>query len=1494
MFFLPFSTLMSSATVLFLKPIFLHGVFASSHLVLLLVLSFHWAYKRLTTLKHELSIQGLKQTPFLYYRSVLFACLGLFFFNLLFSVINYFFWYRIGWSNESLVTQLDFVLRTLAWFAISSYLHFEFHLNELRLPILLRIWWGFYFLVSCSCLVIDAVSYRKHSILPVQCWVSDVVSVFAGFFFCYAGFFGKERGDTRLREPLLNSRKDRANGHLDGPSKSIDGNNLTPYSTANFFSILTFSWLGPLLAVGNKKIIDLENIPQLATSDTVNKVFPIFRSNLESDGGSAGCDQITRVKLVKALILSAWREITLTGVLAFLYTLATYVGPYFIDSLVQYLNSPHQPKNKGYMLVSTFFLAKLVECLSQRHWSFKLQQAGIRARAGLVAMIYRKGLKLSNESRQGHTSGEIINLMSVDAERIAGFSWYMHELWMVPVQVTLALVILYKSLGLASIAAFVATVIVMLANIPFGRLQEKFEGKLMDSQDQRMKATSEILRNIRILKLQGWELKFLAKIAEFRKVETSWLKKYVYTEAMVIFVFWGAPTFVSVVTFGACIFMGVPLESGKILAALATFRILQEPIWNLPDTISMIAKTKVSLDRIASFLCLDDLKPDVVQKLPIGSSKIAIEIINGNFSWDPHSSILTLKDLNFEVYHGMRVAVCGPVGSGKSSLLSCILGEMKKESGIINLCGTKAYVAQSPWIQSGKIVDNILFGKVMDIERYEKVLEACSLKRDLEILSFGDQTIIGERGINLSGGQKQRIQIARALYQDAEIYLFDDPFSAVDAHTGTHLFKECLLGHLSSKTVFYVTHQVEFLPSADLILVMREGRITQTGKYEEIISSGTDFMELVGAHKKALAALNSTNCGISSENLVTCEDGGNAGYSDKAFEKEEKKMELINAKTENVVQLEGQLVQEEERGQGKVGISVYWKYITMAYKGALVPLILLAQIFFLLLQIASNYWMAWATPISKDLKPHVRGSMLIFVYVILAIGSSLCVLSRSMLTVTAGYKTATQLFNKMHLCIFRAPMSFFDSTPSGRILNRASTDQSAIDTDIPNQIGVFSFSVIQLLGVIAVMSQIGWQVFIVFVPVIAICIWYQQYYIPTARELARLGGVCKAPVIQNFAESISGSTTIRSFDQEPRFMEMNLKLIDSYSRPKFHSAAAKEWLCFRLDMLSSITFALFLFFLISVLKGVIDPGLAGLAVTYGLNLNMLQVWVIWNICNLENNIISVERILQYTCIPSEPPLEIKVNRPDCDWPSHGKVDIVNLQVHYAPHMPFVLRGLTCTFPGGLKTGIVGRTGSGKSTLIQALFRIVEPAAGHIVIDGVNVSKIGLHDLRSRLSIIPQDPTMFEGTVRNNLDPLEEYTDEQIWEAIDRCQLGKEVRKKEGKLDSAVTENGENWSMGQRQLVCLGRVLLKRSKVLVLDEATASVDTATDNLIQHTLRQHFSESTVITIAHRITSVLDSDMVLLLDHGLIIEYDSPTKLLENKSSSFAKLVAEYTQR
>ncbi|XP_047152943.1 ABC transporter C family member 3-like, partial [Vigna umbellata] len=504
-----------------------------------------------------------------------------------------------------------------------------------------------------------------------------------------------------LEDPLLDGDSTSINNS--DPIKTRGNENLTRYSNAGFFSILSFSWITPLITLGNDKTLNHEDLPLLATADSAYGVYPTFRRKLESECGSV--KNVTTLKLVKVLFLSTWQGIFLSGLFAFLYACASYVGPFLIDILVRYLNGEYMFKNEGYVLAATFVAAKLVECLSQRHWMFRFQQVGVRMQSMLVEMIYAKGLTLSCQSKDLRSTGEIINLMTVDAERIGEFCWYMHDPWMCVLQLALALLILYKSVGVASLAALAATVIVMLLNHPVASLQEKFQGKIMEFKDKRMKATSEILKNMRILKLQAWEMKFLSKIIQIRKSEETWLRKFLAGTATIRFFFHNAPTFIAVVTFGACVLVGIPLESGKVLSALATFRILQMPIYSLPDTISKIEQTKVSLDRIASFLRLEEMQTEIVQKLPWGSSDKAIELVDGNFSWDLCSPNATLKNINLNVYHGMRVAVCGTVGSGKSSLLSCIIGEVPKISGTLKICGTKAYVSQSPWIQSGKIED---------------------------------------------------------------------------------------------------------------------------------------------------------------------------------------------------------------------------------------------------------------------------------------------------------------------------------------------------------------------------------------------------------------------------------------------------------------------------------------------------------------------------------------------------------------------------------------------------------------------------------------------------------------------------------------------------------------------------------------------------------------------------------------------------------------------
>ncbi|XP_030967345.1 putative ABC transporter C family member 15 isoform X1 [Quercus lobata] len=1377
------------------------------------------------------------------------------------------------------------IMQVLSWAITLVTVYIIPNKKNIKFPWLLRAWWLCSFLLSIICTALDT-HFRviNHGKLGVRDY-ADFLGLLASTCLLVISIRGKTgiifSVPNGIAEPLLNGKTD----------EHSEYKRISLYSKATLVQLVTFSWLNPLFAVGFKKPLEQEEIPDVDIKDSARFLSHSFNESLKQVKERDGT---TNPSIYKAIYLYTRKKAAINALFAVISAAASYVGPYLINDFVRFLTERStRSLESGYLLALGFLGAKTVETIAQRQWIFGARLLGLHLRVALISRIYKKGLLLSSQSRQNHTSGEIINYMSVDIQRITDFIWYLNIIWMLPVQISLAIYILHTNLGLGSFAALAATLIVMGCNIPLTRVQKRYQSKIMEAKDNRMKSTSEVLRNMKALKLQAWDIEFLQRLESLRKIEYGWLWKSLRLSALSALIFWGSPAFISVVTFGACMLMGIELTAGRVLSALATFRMLQDPIFNLPDLLSVIAQAKVSADRISSYLQQDEIQKDAIEYIPKHQTEYDIEIDSGRFSWDLESRNPTLEGIQLKVKRGMKVAICGTVGAGKSSLLSCVLGEIQKLSGTVKISGTKAYVPQSPWILTGNIRENILFGNKYDSAKYNRTVKACALTKDFELFSCGDLTEIGERGINMSGGQKQRIQIARAAYQDADIYLLDDPFSAVDAHTGTQLFEECLMGILKEKTILFVTHQVEFLPAADLILVMQNGRIAQAGRFEELMKQKIGFEVLVGAHSQALDSILSVENSSRTSQSPTADDELNTDSTSNA--------ELLHTQhdSEHNLSLEitekgGKLVQDEEREKGSIGKEVYWSYLTVVKGGALVPFILLAQSSFQILQVASNYWMAWASPPTSETEPKVAMDFILLVYVVLAVGSSLCVLARAVLVAKAGLWTAEKLFTNMLHSIFRAPMAFFDSTPFGRILNRASTDQSVLDLELANKLGWCAFSIIQLLGTIAVMSQVAWEVFVIFIPVTAICIWYQQYYIPTARELARLAGIQRAPILHHFAESLSGAATIRAFDQEDRFIDGNIGLVDNHSRPWFHNMSAMEWLSFRLNLLSNFVFAFSLVLLVTLPEGIINPSIAGLAVTYGINLNVLQASIIWNICNAENKMISVERILQYSNLTSEAPLVIEESRPPNNWPEVGTICFKNLQVRYAEHLPSVLKNITCTFPGRKKVGVVGRTGSGKSTLIQAIFRVVEPREGSIIVDDVDICKIGLHDLRSRLSIIPQDPAMFEGTVRTNLDPLQQYSDSEIWEALDKCQLGHLVHDKEEKLDSTVVENGENWSVGQRQLFCLGRALLKKSSILVLDEATASVDSATDGVLQKIISQEFTNRTVVTIAHRIHTVIDSDLVLVLSEGRIAEYDTPGKLLERPDSFFSKLIKEYSSR
>ncbi|XP_043715641.1 ABC transporter C family member 10-like [Telopea speciosissima] len=1256
------------------------------------------------------------------------------------------------------------------------------------------------------------------------------------------------------------------NGQANGSGKTNLDSIVTPCAEAGIISKMLFWWLNPLVRKGKEKTLEEEDIPRLRELDRAETCYTLFMEQLNRHRQS---NLSTPPSILWTIVFCHWKEILISGFFALLKIITLSAGPLLLNAFIQVAEGKEVFKYEGYVLAISLFIAKCLESLSQRHWYFRSRIIGLQVRSVLSAAIYRKQLRLSNAAKMMHSAGNIMNYVTVDAYRVGEFPYWFHQTWTTGLQLCIALVILFHAVGLATFAALVVIVLFVLCNSPLAKLQNKFQAKLMAAQDERLKACSEALVNMKVLKLYAWETSFKDVIERIRAEEYVWLSAVQMRKAYNIILSWSSPVLVSAATFGACYFLGISLNASNVFTFVATVRLLQNPVRSIPDVIGVVIQAKVSLERIVKFLEAPELQNENIrQKYKAEEYRHSLSIKLANLSWEENPSKLTLRNINLAVKPGEKVAICGEVGSGKSTLLAAILGEVPLMGGTIQVYGKVAYVSQMAWIQTGTIQENILFGSAMDKQRYLEVLEKCSLVKDLEMLPFGDLTEIGERGVNLSGGQKQRIQLARALYQDADIYLLDDPFSAVDAHTAMSLFNEYVMGALLGKAVVLVTHQVDFLPAFDSVLLMSDGEILHDAPYYQLLASTREFQDLVNAHKdiagsERLAEITSQRGKITSAEIKTT-------YTEKQFK----------ATTRD------QLIKQEERETGDTGFNPYLQYLNQN-KGLLYFTIAsLGHIIFAVGQISQNSWMA-----ANVQNPHVSKLMLITVYFVIGCGSTFFLLFRSFFVVVLSIQSSKSIFSQLLNSLFHAPMSFYDSTPLGRILSRVSSDLSIVDLDVP-------FSLISTVGAttnacvsLGTLAVVTWQVLFVSLPVICLALCLQKYYFASAKELMRINGTTKSFVANHLAESAAGAMTIRAFEDEERFIAKNFDVIDRNASPFFHNFAANEWLIQRLELLSATVLSSSALAMVLLPPRTFGSGFVGMALSYGLSLNISLINSIQNQCTLANYIISVERLNQYMHIPSEAPEVIEENQPPPSWPAVGKVQIHDLKIRYRPDTPLVLSGISCTFEGGHKIGIVGRTGSGKTTLIGALFRLVEPADGKIIIDNLDISMIGLHDLRSRIGIIPQDPTLFNGTIRYNLDPLSQYTDKEIWEVLQKCQLQEAVQEKEKGLDALVMEDGSNWSMGQRQLFCLGRVLLRKSRILVLDEATASIDTTTDSILQKTIRTEFANCTVITVAHRIPTVMDCTMVVAITDGKVVEYDEPTTLMKREGSLFGQLVKEY---
>ncbi|KAH0450481.1 hypothetical protein IEQ34_021173 [Dendrobium chrysotoxum] len=1381
--------------------------------------------------------------------------------SILCIVIGVAYFSRTGWIlfKESKYIHWDQVvilsIRGVIWFVLS--VSVNAHPNNWLKAIHL-IWWSSFALLITASNVKNLVKNHSLPILDIIQWLVNLLLLYYALKLIIKSKIDDKHANESLSQALL----EEVNG-----SSNLGG--------AGFFSRLIFSWLNPLLRLGHSKTLELNDIPSLDAEDEAVHAYNIFTREWDNLRSSK---KRTRNLVLFALAKCYKKEMLLVGFYALLKSITIAVSPLILYAFVWYSNLEHKELSKGLALVGCLLIVKVVESLSQRHWFFDSRRYGMRMRSALMAALYQKELKISSQGRLRHSTGEIVNYIAVDAYRLGDFPWWFHMAWSLPLQLLFSVAILFGTVGMGALPGVVPLVIFGFINVPVAKMLQHFQSQFMVAQDERLRATSEVLNNMKIIKLQSWEENFRNTIETLRGVEFKWLRKTQLTKSCGAALYWISPTVVSGVIFaGTAIMRSAPLNAGTIFTVLATLRVMAEPVRMLPEVLSVLIQVKVSLDRIDNFLQEDEIKEENEKRSSQKNLNLVAEVSNGVFSWEQTSIAPTLRNINLQIEKGQKIAVCGSVGSGKSSLLYALLGEIPKISGSVDLNGSIAYVSQTSWIQSGTLRDNILYGKPMKKKAYQEAIRCCALEKDIENFDHRDLTEIGQRGLNMSGGQKQRIQLARAVYYDADIYLLDDPFSAVDAHTASILFHDCVMTALEKKTVILVTHQVEFLPQTDRILVMEGGTIIQTGRYEELLKSGTAFEQLVTAHQSSITTINSTD----NENRKTTIAADHLQLNRLQPTKHNSEGEITVTSISAV-----QLTEAEEMEIGNAGWKPYKDYIQISKGSFLLALMIIFQSIFIFLQGLSNYWLAAAIQIR-----HKSDGMLVGVFSAISFVSCIFLCVRSVLTAHLGLKASKEFFSSFMDSVFKAPMTFFDSTPLGRILTRASSDLSIVDFDIPYSISFVLIGAIEVVTTTLIIATVTWQVLVVAVPALIITIWVQNYYLSSARELVRINGTTKAPVMNYAGESLLGVVTIRAFGVVERFFQTNLKLIDTDAKLFFHTVAAMEWVLLRVEALQSLTVLTSTIFLVLLPQGAIAPGFSGLCLSYALTLSSAQVFTTRWYSNIENYVISVERIKQFMHIPSEPPAIIYENRPLPSWPQQGRIDLQDLKIKYRPTAPFVLKGITCTLKEGYKVGVVGRTGSGKTTLISALFRLVEPSSGTILIDNLDICSIGLKDLRMKLSIIPQEPTLFRGSVRSNLDPLGMHTDLEIWEALEKCQLKSTISKLPALLDSTVSDDGENWSIGQRQLFCLGRVVLRKNKILVLDEATASIDSATDAILQKVIRKEFSSCTVITIAHRVPTVIDSDMVMVLSYGKIVEYDKPSNLMDIKDSDFAKLVAEY---
>lgn len=1348
----------------------------------------------------------------------------------------------------------------------------------------------------------------------------------------------------------------------------------------NLLSKATYWWMNPLIIGAHKRPIELKKIGKLPiamraltnylrlkdayeeqrTAEDPERSPSIWRSMYRAFGHPILLSSMFRYL---ADLLGFAGPLCISGIVRHLDTQNASVTSNKERYLNVYFMSSEELLQNTSVLAVLLFLALILQRTFLQASYYVTIETGINLRGALLAMIYNKILHLStsNMSMGEMTLGQINNLVAIETNQLMWFLFLCPNLWAMPIQIVMGVILLYYLLGYSALIG--ATVIVLLAPVQYliaTKLADTQKSTLDHSTD-RLKKTTEILKGIKLLKLYAWENIFCHSVEETRGKELTSLKTFALYTSLSIFMNAAIPIAAVLATFVAHHFFNMKCPTpSEAFAALALFHILVTPLFLLSTVVRFAVKALVSVQKLGEFLQSDEIGDDswrngdvsvsldACKKNPIGLAKainrkqpmryqmdyneqpsrrqmrpteteeVAVKVSNGFFTWG--SNLSTLSDINIRIPTGQLTMIVGQVGCGKSSLLLAMLGEMQTINGKVYWSNKNrysvAYAAQKSWLLNATVEENITFGSPFNKQRYKAVIDACSLQPDIDLLPFGDQTEIGERGINLSGGQRQRICVGRALYQNTNIVFLDDPFSALDIHLSDHLMQDGILKFLqdNKRTVVLVTHKLQYLIHADWIIAMKDGSVLREGTLKDIQTHDVELYE----HWKTL--MNRQDQELEKDTEVD---------SQTALERKTLRRAFYSREAKNQIDDEDEEEEEEEEEddnmstttnrRSKIPWRMCWCYLSSG-GFFMVFLMVFSKLLKHSVMVAIDYWLAlwtsskpsqsigvepdaanttgWANgnistnttsppPIAVDAQ--IDAYYLTGFIILCAAGITLCLIT-SLTVEFLGLSAATNLHHNLLNKIIHAPIRFFDITPLGQILNRFSADTNIIDQHIPPTLESLTRSTLLCLSAIGVIASITPAFLAALLPLAVAFYFIQKYFRVASKDLQDLDDSTQLPLLCHFSETAEGLTTIRAFRHEARFKQRMLELTDTNNTAYLFLSAANRWLEVRTDYLGAvIVLTAAITSIWSSEKGVPSGGLVGLGLTYALTVTNYLNWVVRNLADLEVQMAAVKKVNSFLGTESENyEGSMDASQVPEDWPQHGEIKIQDLCVRYDPMLKPVLKHVNANIHPGQKVGICGRTGSGKSSLSLAFFNMVDMFEGKIVIDGIDICQLPLQTLRSRLSIILQDPVLFSGSIRFNLDPERTCTDDRLWEALEIAQLKNMVKALPGGLDAVVTEGGENFSVGQRQLFCLARAFVRKSSILIMDEATASIDMATENILQKVVMTAFADRTVVIIAHRVHTILTADLVIVMKRGNILEYDKPETLLEQEDGMFASFV------